>query len=91
LLRRKSKQNIASSKPDLPSFYHPADQRSCGEAYYKRSRDGEHKVPLQALSCVIQELFRGIATLFCGASHHSYAILYYRVCGRAGCARSLAS
>jgi len=75
---------------DLPSFYHPADQRSCGEAYCKRSRNGYHKVSLEALSCVIQELFRGIATLFCGTSHHSYAILYC-VSNRAGCAGSLVS
>jgi len=47
-------------------------------------------VSLEALSCVIQELFRGIATLFCGTSHHSYAILYC-VSNRAGCAGSLVS
>jgi hypothetical protein len=76
--------------PDLPSSYHPADQRSCGEAYCKRSRNSQHKVPLEALSCVIQEFFGSIAALFCGTPHYSYAVLYC-VGNRTGCTRSLVS
>jgi hypothetical protein len=30
---------IVSCKSDLPSFHHPADQRSCGEADRKRRRN----------------------------------------------------
>jgi hypothetical protein len=46
-------------------------------------------VALEALGCVIQELFRGVATLFRSASHDSYAILYYCVGSRASCAGNL--
>jgi hypothetical protein len=28
-------------------------------------------VPLKALACIIQELFGGVTTLFCGASYRS--------------------
>jgi hypothetical protein len=47
-------------------------------------------VSLEALSCVIQEFFGSIATLFCGTSHYSYAILYC-IGNRTGCTRSLVS
>jgi hypothetical protein len=75
---------------DLPSFHHPADHGSRGEAQGKRSRDGYHRVSLEALSCVIQEFFRGIAALFCGTLRYSYAILYC-IGNRTGCTGSLVS
>jgi hypothetical protein len=42
-------------------------------------------VSLEALSCVIQDLFGSIAALLCGPPHHSYAILD-RIGNRTGCA-----
>jgi hypothetical protein len=74
----------------LPSFHHPADQCSCREAYRKGRRNSEHKVSLDALSCVIQEFFGSIAALFCGTPHYSYAVLYC-IGNRAGCTRGLVS
>ena len=75
----------------LSSFDQPADQRSRGEAYGKCGRYSQHRVSLDALSCVIQEFFSSIAALFCGTFHYSHAILYYCVGDRTGCAGSLAS
>jgi hypothetical protein len=72
---------------DLPSFHHQANQCSCGDAYRKRRRNRQHRVSLDTLSRVIQEFFGSIATLFCGTSRYSHAILY-RIGDRAGCTRS---
>jgi hypothetical protein len=47
-------------------------------------------VPLDALGCVAQELFRDIAALLRGAPHDSDAALDC-IGDRAGCARSLVS
>jgi hypothetical protein len=60
----------------LPSLHYPAEYGSRGKAHGKRGRDGYDRVPLEALGRVIQEFFRGIATLLCGTLHYSYAILY---------------
>jgi hypothetical protein len=75
---------------DLPSFQHRANQCSCRDAYRKRRRNRYHWVPLDALSCVIQQFFGGITALLCGAPHYSYAILD-RVGNCTGGARSLVS
>jgi len=75
------------SVSDLPSFHHPANQCSRGDAYRKRRGNRQHRVSLDALSCVIQEFFGSIAALFCGTPHYSHAILY-RIGDRAGCTRS---
>jgi hypothetical protein len=53
---------------DLSSFDHPADQRSSGDSYCERNGDGCSQVSLKAPFGVIQELFSGIATPFCGTS-----------------------
>ncbi|MGD0469096.1 MAG: hypothetical protein ABSA54_12035 [Terriglobales bacterium] len=79
--------SIQFNFPDLPSFYHPADQCSCGEAYRKRGRNRQRWVSLDAMSRVFQEFFGSIAALFCGTPHYSYAILYC-IGNRTGCARS---
>jgi hypothetical protein len=47
-------------------------------------------VPLDALSCVIQEFFGSITALLCGTPHYSHTILD-RIGNRTGCARSLVS
>jgi hypothetical protein len=69
-------------------FDHPADQRSSAEAHGKSGRHSQHRVSLDALSCVIQEFFRGVAAPFCGTPHDSDPILD-GIGNRAGCARSL--
>jgi len=76
--------------PTLSSFHHPTDERSGGEGYCKCSHDGYRKVSLEPLGCVIQELLRGIATLFCCAPYYSYAVLN-GIGNRTACARSLVS
>jgi hypothetical protein len=76
--------------PGLPSFQHPANQCSCGDADRKRGRNREHWVSLDTLSCVIQEFFGSIAALLCGPPHYSHSIVY-RIGYRTGCARSLAN
>jgi hypothetical protein len=76
--------------PDLPSFHHPADQCSGGDSYRKSRRNSQQGMPLEALSCVIQEFFGCIAALFCGTPYYSYAILY-GVGNRTARARSLVS
>jgi hypothetical protein len=75
------------SVSDLPSFHHPSNQCSRGDAYRKGRRNRQHRVSLDALSCVIQEFFGSIAALFCGTPHYSHAILY-QIGDRAGCTRS---
>jgi hypothetical protein len=75
---------------DLPSFHHPADQGSRGEANRKRRRNRECRVSLQAPGCVIQEFFGGIAALLCGAPRYTYAVLDC-IGNRIGCTRSLMS
>jgi hypothetical protein len=47
-------------------------------------------VPLDALSCVIQEFLSGVAALFCGAPYYSNTILEC-IGNRAGSTRSLAN
>jgi hypothetical protein len=47
-------------------------------------------MPLEALRCVIQEFFGGIATLFCGATYYPYAV-FYCIRNRTGCTRGLLS
>jgi hypothetical protein len=47
-------------------------------------------VTLDPLTCIIQEFFDGIATLFRGTPRYSYAIVNC-IGNRAGCARSLVS
>jgi hypothetical protein len=75
---------------DLSSLYEPSQECPCRGAYGKRSRNGERKVPLKTMSCLIQEFFPGIATLLRGMPHGSYAALH-RFGNRARCARSLVS
>jgi hypothetical protein len=75
------------SGSDLSSFHHPANQCSRGDAYRKRRRKRQHRVTLDALSCVIQEFLGSIAALFCGTPHYSHAI-FYRIGDSAGCTRS---
>jgi hypothetical protein len=41
----------------------------------RRGRNRQQRISLKALSRVIQKFFGGIATLFCGALHHSRAIV----------------
>src|SRR5579863_3376752 len=59
----------------LSSSEHPGDHRSCCEGDGKCGRNSEHRVSLDALSCVIQEFFRGIAAPLRGAPHYSHAVL----------------
>lgn len=59
----------------LPSFDHPADQRSRAEARRKCRRNNQHRVTLDALAGVIQKLFRSIAALFCGTPRYSNAVV----------------
>jgi hypothetical protein len=47
-------------------------------------------MPLEALIGVVQEFLGGITALFCGAPHHSYAVLDC-ISYHMGCAGSLAS
>jgi hypothetical protein len=47
-------------------------------------------MPVETMSCLIQELFAGIATLLRGMPHSSYAIVY-RTGNRVSGARSLLS
>jgi hypothetical protein len=76
-----------SQFPNLPSFHHPANQCSRGDAYRKGRRNRQYRVALDALSRVIQEFFGSIAALFRGTPHYSHAILY-QIGDRAGCTRS---
>ncbi|MGA7892923.1 MAG: hypothetical protein WCA49_06850 [Candidatus Sulfotelmatobacter sp.] len=85
-----SRKSLSAQGAYLPSFHHPADQCSCGDAHRKGRRNSQHKVPLEALSCVIQEFLGGITALLCRTPHNSHTVLY-RVGYRTGCARSLAS
>jgi hypothetical protein len=73
--------------PNLPSFHHPSNQCSRGDAYRKDRRNRQYRVALDALSRVIQEFFGSIAALFRGTPHCSHAILY-QIGDRAGCTRS---
>jgi hypothetical protein len=74
----------------LTSLHDPSDERPCRCAYGKRRRNRERKVPLKAMSCLIQELFARIAALLRGMPYGSYAILD-RIGNRARCAGSLVS
>jgi hypothetical protein len=73
---------------DLSSFHHPANQCSRGDTYRKRRRNSEHKMSLEAITGVIQELFGSIAALLGGAPYCSYAIPDC-ISNRAGCASRL--
>jgi hypothetical protein len=57
------------------SFDHPSDERSGGETHGECTRQGEHWMSLDALSCVLQEFFGSITALFCGAPHYSNTII----------------
>jgi hypothetical protein len=59
----------------LPSFEHPPDQCSHGDADCKRRSNRKHGVSLDALSCVSPEFFGSIAALFHRAPHGSDAFL----------------
>jgi hypothetical protein len=78
------------SVSDLPSFHHPSNQCSRGDAYRKGRRNRQYRVALDTLSRIIQEFFGSIAALFRGTPHYSHAILY-QIGDRAGCTRSLVS
>jgi len=75
---------------DLSSLYEPSQECPCRGAYGKRRRNGERKVPLKTMSCLIQEFFARIAALLGGMSYGVYAILY-RIGNGACYARSLVS
>jgi hypothetical protein len=81
---------VADADYDLSSFHQQSDEHSRRGACRKCRRNSERKVSLHAMSCLIQEFFGSIATLFRDTPHDSYAILY-RIGNRACCARSLAS
>jgi hypothetical protein len=85
-LRRKFTANGC----DLSSFHQQSDEQPRRGACRKRRRNSERKVPLHAMSCLIQEFFGSIATLLRGTPQDSYAILY-RIGNRACCTRSLVS
>ena len=69
------------------SLHHPADGYSGGDAYRKPCSDAYRKcryhcfdgVPLQALDCLIHELFGSVAALFYDATRRSSALLQ-RIC-----------
>jgi hypothetical protein len=71
-----------------PSFHHPADQGARGEAYRKRRRNRQHRMPLKALRCLTQEFLGGVATLFYRTLHH-FDTIFDRIGNRTGCTRSL--
>ncbi len=68
-----------SSYKNSLSLHHPADEYSGGDAYRNSRSDAYRKcryhcldgVPLQALDCVIHELFGSVAALFCDATRRS--------------------
>jgi hypothetical protein len=84
------RKKTPASVSDLTSFHDPSHERPCRGAQGKRRGNSERKVPLKAMSCLIQEFFARIAALLRGMPHGSYAILY-RVGDGACCARSLVS
>jgi hypothetical protein len=69
----------------LPSFHRPTDQRSCRNAYRKCRRNRQHEVPLEPLSCVIQEFLGSIAALLRDALCYADSILD-RIGNRTRCA-----
>ena len=69
---------------DLLSFHHPRHECTSSGANRKGRRNSQRQVPLEATSCVVQELFGGIATLLRSVSNHSHTILN-RVGNRASC------
>jgi hypothetical protein len=81
---------LANNLPDLPAFHHPTNECACHESDRECCCDIQHRVPLNALGCVINEFFCSVATLFCGTLDYSYAVLDC-VSNRAGGARSLVS
>jgi hypothetical protein len=84
------KKETPANGHDLSSSRDPYDERPCRCAQGKRRRNSERKMPLEAMSRLIQEFFPSIATLLRSMLHGSYAILY-RIGNRACCARSLVS
>jgi hypothetical protein len=74
----------------LSSFDHPADDDSSSQTRRKRSRNSEHGLALDALSCVIQKFFGSVAALLCGTPHCSDTIPDC-VGDCVGCARGLVS
>jgi hypothetical protein len=79
-----------SMSADLSSSYRPPDQCSRGETERKRRRNGQRGVSLEALRCVIHELFCSVTAMLCGSPHCFDAVLD-RVANRTGRAGSLAS
>jgi hypothetical protein len=61
---------------NLSSLHKPSEERPGRDAYGKRRRNSERKMPLEAIRCLIQEFFPRIATLFRGMPHGSYPILH---------------
>jgi hypothetical protein len=84
---RSASDGHQSQFPNLPSFHHPSNQCSRGDAYGEGRRNRQYRVALDALSRVIQEFFGSIAALFRGTPHYSHAILY-QIGNRVGCTRS---
>ena len=72
----------------LSSPYDPSEERPCRGAYGKRRRDSERQMPLNTMSCMIQDVFAGIEALLRSVPNSPYAILY-RIGNRACCARGL--
>jgi hypothetical protein len=90
LARALPSERCRPNLPDLPSFHHPAEQCSCREADGECRCNTQDRVSLDALRCVVHELFGSVATLFCRTLYYSDAT-FDCVSNCAGGSRSLVS
>jgi hypothetical protein len=76
--------------PILSLLHEPSNERPRCDARGKRRHDRESKMPVETVSCLIQEFFARIATLLRGMPHDSHSILD-SIGNGSRCARSLVS
>lgn len=69
----------------LSPSHRPANKCSRGDACREGGQDGEGKMLMEPMGCVIQKFVSSVAALLDGAPHHSQSILH-RIGNRAGCA-----
>ena len=82
-------KNVANGS-NLFSLHEPSSHSPCHGADNKRRRNSERKMSPEAVNCLIQEFFAGIATLLHRMLYDSHTISDC-IGNRASCARSLVS
>jgi hypothetical protein len=59
-------ETLPGNLPDLPALHHPTNESARHEGDRECCSDTQHRVPLNALGCVVHEFFGSVASLLCG-------------------------